>query len=201
MFKTIIEKGNSVAENKLKTSIDSNLSDKMLIQMYKNWIQYVKETVPKDQLLIFNARDGVDKVAKFLGRKTPSWKLPHMNGEMTQNQYHDAILYIAYISYSRISKIGYMSLFYLKRRNTRSDFNARRQLIMIIATLLYGIFGIGMYGVITKSIIYTLFSFALLLMVRVSSIFVFIRLVQKYQALPDPADLNFLDLSKCRGLD
>ena len=87
------------------------------------------------------------------------------------------------------------------KRNTRSDFNARRQLIMIIATLLYGIFGIGMYGVITKSIIYTLFSFALLLMVRVSSIFVFIRLVQKYQALPDPADLNFLDLSKCRGLD
>ena len=54
----------------------------MLIQMYINWIKYVKETVPNDQLLIFNAKDGVEKIAEFLGRKTPNWKLPHMNGEI-----------------------------------------------------------------------------------------------------------------------
>ena len=58
------------------------MDDNLLIQMYKNWIEYVKETVPKDQLLVFNAKDGVDKIADFLGRSTPDWKLPHMNGEI-----------------------------------------------------------------------------------------------------------------------
>ena len=116
MFGTVIEKGNTVAEIKLKASpkkerdlltgssgselVESselnqielgprkmNLKkifndDKMLIQMYLNWIKYVKETVPNDQLLIFNPKDGVEKIAEFVGRKTPNWKLPHMNGEI-----------------------------------------------------------------------------------------------------------------------
>ena len=84
MFRTIIEKGNSAVEEhfKLKTSIDRILCSEKLIQMYRNWINYVKKTVPKDQLLIFNAKDGVEKLAKFLEIKTPSWKLPHMNGEI-----------------------------------------------------------------------------------------------------------------------
>ena len=90
MFKTIIEKGNSVAETKIKLPLGKTrrqaeinfMDDKLLIQLYTNWIKYVKETVPKDQLLIFNAKDGVDKIAEFLGRKTPNWKLPHMNGEI-----------------------------------------------------------------------------------------------------------------------
>ena len=88
MFRTIIEKGNSAVEEqyKLKTSTDRNLSSKKLIQMYENWINYVKKTVPKDQLLILNAKDGVDKLAKFLEIKTPSWKLPHMNGEILSNR-------------------------------------------------------------------------------------------------------------------
>ena len=63
------------------------------------------------------------------------------------------------------------------KSNKRRDFLNRKKIILIIATLLYGIFGIGMYGVMTKSIIYTLLSLALLLVVRVSSIFVFIRSV------------------------
>ena len=84
MFRTIIEKGNSAVEEhfKLKNSTDRILCSEKLIQMYENWINYVKKTVPKDQLLIFNAKDGVEKLAKFLEIKTPSWKLPHMNGEI-----------------------------------------------------------------------------------------------------------------------
>ena len=57
--------------------------------MYENWINYVKKTVPKDQLLIFNAKDGVDKLAKFLEIKTPSWKLPHMKGEIFIDSSYD----------------------------------------------------------------------------------------------------------------
>ena len=139
MFGTVIEKGNTVAEIKLKASLKKERDlltrsfgpelvessdwnqielgqrkikkyqanfdrcslqaavcrspkkifndDKMLIQMYLNWIKYVKETVPNDQLLIFNPKDGVEKIAEFVGRKTPNWKLPHMNGEIFSRLY------------------------------------------------------------------------------------------------------------------
>ena len=94
MFKTVIEKGNSVAETKIKIQMEKSfMDDKILIQMYTNWIKYVKETVPKDQLLIFNAKDGVDKITEFLGRKTPNWKLPHMNGEINISKYSSSPLY------------------------------------------------------------------------------------------------------------
>ena len=61
------------------------------------------------------------------------------------------------------------------KRNKRGDFNERRKLILITASVLYVIFGIGIYGVMQKSIIFTLISLALLLVVRVLSIFQFIR--------------------------
>ena len=83
MFTAIIDKGNSVSETKLNVSAEKCfMDDKMLVQMYINWIEYVKRTVPNDQLLIFNPKEGVGKIAEFLGRKTPNWKLPHMNGEI-----------------------------------------------------------------------------------------------------------------------
>lgn len=110
MFKTIIEKGNSVAETKIKIPMGNCfMDDKILIQLYTNWIKYVKETVPKDQLLIFNAKDGVDKIAEFLGRKTPNWKLPHMNGEIFITKYPYTILI-----YPRVG----LTLIFIKPRYT-----------------------------------------------------------------------------------
>ena len=85
-------------------------------------------------------------------------------------------------------------------RNKRGDFIQRRKLILIIATLLYGIFGIGIYGVMNKSITYTLLSLALLLVVRVLSIFLFIRyLTHTFIELKwSGITFNFLDWSNCR---
>merc|ERR1712228_56593 len=41
------------------------------IRVYYDWIEYVKKTVPKDQLLIFNVKEGWDPLCKFLGVEKP----------------------------------------------------------------------------------------------------------------------------------
>ena len=40
-------------------------------KMYLNWIEHVKRVVPKDQLLIFNVKEGWEPLCKFLD--VPGW--------------------------------------------------------------------------------------------------------------------------------
>ena len=47
--------------------------------MYENWVDYVKQTVPGEKLLIFNVKDGIEPLAKFCERDVPSWSMPNVN--------------------------------------------------------------------------------------------------------------------------
>lgn len=78
LFQTICEKGNSVSKNKV-TWDSWTVTDAELEIFYENWIMYVKNKVPKDQLLIFNAKDGIEPLARFCGKSAPTLKMPHAN--------------------------------------------------------------------------------------------------------------------------
>ena len=56
-----------------------------LWKIYTNWIKYVKHTVPKEKLLIFNVKQGIEPLAKFCGKPIPSWKMPYVNDSATFN--------------------------------------------------------------------------------------------------------------------
>lgn len=56
-----------------------------LWKIYTNWIEYVKHTVPKEKLLIFNVKEGIEPLAKFCGKPIPSWKMPYVNDSATFN--------------------------------------------------------------------------------------------------------------------
>ena len=56
-----------------------------LWKIYTNWIKYVKHTAPKEKLLIFNVKQGIEPLAKFCGKPIPSWKMPYVNDSATFN--------------------------------------------------------------------------------------------------------------------
>ena len=51
---------------------DGKFEDKeRSIKVYHDWIEFVKKTVPKGQLLVFNVKEGWDPLCKFLGVEPP----------------------------------------------------------------------------------------------------------------------------------
>jgi hypothetical protein len=49
------------------------------IQVFNEWIEDVKRTVPREKLLIFNLADGWDPLCEFLGAPIPKKPFPHIN--------------------------------------------------------------------------------------------------------------------------
>lgn len=78
LFQTICDKGNSVSKKKLIWN-SWTVTDAELETFYENWIAYVKSTVPAEKLLIFNAKDGKEPLARFCNKPAPSTKMPHAN--------------------------------------------------------------------------------------------------------------------------
>jgi len=64
IFQRIIEKGNRVAKNKLP-DYSRSFTDEQYAQLYTNWVDFVKHTVPSDKLLIFNVKQGIEPLAAF----------------------------------------------------------------------------------------------------------------------------------------
>lgn len=54
-------------------------SSELAIQKYNDYIEDVKRKVPKDKLLIFNAKDGWSPLCKFLDVPVPNQEFPHLN--------------------------------------------------------------------------------------------------------------------------
>lgn len=65
----MIEKGNSIASEESRVAIMPTweISDEQMAQVYRNWNQYVIQTVPKEKLLIYNVKEGVAPLEQFLG--------------------------------------------------------------------------------------------------------------------------------------
>ena len=67
-FMTLMDKilwgNNGVFEGKFEDK-------KFAIGKYNEHIEYIKRIVPKEQLLIFNVKDGWDPLLKFLGKEMP----------------------------------------------------------------------------------------------------------------------------------
>jgi hypothetical protein len=55
-------------------AIDNGLEDS--IKFYNQWIEEVKATVPKERLLIFNAKQGWKPLCEFLGVPVPANNQP-----------------------------------------------------------------------------------------------------------------------------
>jgi len=83
-FEIICKKGNTITNKKIQWDRET-VTDADLAQIYTNWIEYVKQIVPKDKLLIFNVKQGIEPLAKFCGKPIPSWKMPYVNDSATFN--------------------------------------------------------------------------------------------------------------------
>ncbi len=68
-WNVVIKKGNSIAceESRVAIMPTWEMSDEQMAQVYRNWNQYVIQTVPKEKLLIYNVKEGVAPLEKFLG--------------------------------------------------------------------------------------------------------------------------------------
>ncbi len=49
------------------------------VEFYNQWLEEVKQTVPKDRLLIFNVKQGWKPLCKFLEVPIPENPFPHEN--------------------------------------------------------------------------------------------------------------------------
>ena len=47
--------------------------------MYTDWIEDVKRTVPPDQLLVFNVKEGWEPLCNFVGVLVPDTPFPRLN--------------------------------------------------------------------------------------------------------------------------
>jgi hypothetical protein len=56
-----------------------DFSEANMIQVYERHNEEVKRKIPKDRLLVFEAKDGWDSLCKFLGVPVPSVPYPAMN--------------------------------------------------------------------------------------------------------------------------
>ena len=77
-FQAIIEKGNKVAKVKV-ADYSRDFSDEQYSQLYSNWIEFIKQTVPTEKLLVFNVKQGIEPLASFCDKPQPEWKMPYVN--------------------------------------------------------------------------------------------------------------------------
>ena len=49
------------------------------VQYYKDWVDHVKRTVPPENLLVFNVKQGWEPLCKFLGKPIPDKPFPRCN--------------------------------------------------------------------------------------------------------------------------
>ena len=71
----------------------SNFDDQAFaIKIYQQHIEEVKRTVPSDQLLIYEVKDGWEPLCLFLDRPIPSVPFPHSNAKTEFNRKMDRLL-------------------------------------------------------------------------------------------------------------
>jgi len=129
MFKHMIEKANSASDQKTKTDLWA-LTDAELEVFYNNWIQYVKKTVPKEKLLIFNVKDGIEPMAKFCGQPVPDWPMPHANDTKQFGQ----MLFMGKV-FATIAWVG-IALFAMAWLNVLFNFGLNGNFLMYIGFFL-----------------------------------------------------------------
>ncbi|CEL95366.1 unnamed protein product [Vitrella brassicaformis CCMP3155] len=55
------------------------MTEEGTVAMFNQWTQHVKETVPPQQLLVYEVRDGWGPLCAFLGHSIPSTPFPNLN--------------------------------------------------------------------------------------------------------------------------
>ena len=56
------------------------------VKFYNAWVAEVKATVPKDKLLVFEAKDGWGPLCEFLNVPMPEGPFPHVNDTASINE-------------------------------------------------------------------------------------------------------------------
>ena len=74
-----------------------------LKQLYKTHNEYVKSAVRKEDLLVWNVKDGWEPLCVFLGKEVPSHPVPHDNkgGDMKWNENYASAckIFLTYIQF------------------------------------------------------------------------------------------------------
>lgn len=67
-------------------AIESGLTGS--VDFYNDWVQQVKNSVPKEKLLVFNVKEGWEPLCKFLQVPVPENPFPRVNDTKTLKEYN-----------------------------------------------------------------------------------------------------------------
>lgn len=67
-------------------AIESGLTGS--VDFYNDWVQEVKNSVPKEKLLVFNVKEGWEPLCKFLQVPVPENPFPRVNDTKTLKEYN-----------------------------------------------------------------------------------------------------------------
>ena len=73
---------------------DKTNDRKFMINLYKEWVEDVKKTVPAEKLLVFEAREGWEPLCKFLNVAVPDEPYPRGNDS---GQFHKRIKFTNFV--------------------------------------------------------------------------------------------------------
>jgi len=86
-------------------------SEENMKNVYINWIKHVQQVVPKDQLLIFNVKEGWEPLCNFLELPVPDEPFPRVNDKNSFKmrwRFMSAFVVIAIVVfYGGIAAVGY----------------------------------------------------------------------------------------------
>ena len=67
------------------------------IRFYNDWVEHVKNTVPKDRLLVFEVKEGWEPLCKFLNIPEPNEPFPRLNDTPSMLQKFKKIRIVSYM--------------------------------------------------------------------------------------------------------
>ena len=66
------------------------------LQFYNDWIAHVKKTVPKDRLLVYEAKQGWGPLCTYLDLPVPNEPFPHVNDSEERIRMEKKIHFVAH---------------------------------------------------------------------------------------------------------
>ena len=81
------------------------------VEFFNTWVQHVKETVPQDRLLVFEAKQGWEPLCKFLNLPIPEESFPNVNDSASMIRKFKLLKFVSF--FTLYITPGFLAMFVL----------------------------------------------------------------------------------------
>ena len=81
------------------------------VEFFNTWIQHVKETVPEERLLVFEAKQGWEPLCKFLNLPIPEESFPNVNDSASMIRKFKLLKFVSF--FTLYITPGFLAMFVL----------------------------------------------------------------------------------------